>query len=41
MPSCHTSAVVERMRSDGYTVNIKAVNYEFQKGGTQMMQIVR
>lgn len=37
--SPHLAAVTEALKSGGYTVAIEPVNYEFQKGGNQMMRI--
>ena len=39
--SCHIGALSQELRKDGYIVEIKKVNYEMQKGGNEMMRIVR
>jgi hypothetical protein len=37
--SRHVEAVRARLTADGYTVSIRTVSYEFQRGGNQMMSI--
>ncbi|MEJ2346165.1 MAG: class I SAM-dependent methyltransferase [Gammaproteobacteria bacterium] len=38
--SRHLTAVTRRLRAEGYTVNIGVVEYEFQKGGYEMLRLV-
>ena len=40
-PSRHVEPVVAALRRDGYRVAIETVQYEFQRGGNQMMRITR
>ena len=39
--SPHVDAVVGRLRALGCVARIKGVPYEFQRGGNQMLRIVR
>lgn len=41
IPSEYTAAVAEALRQDGFAVSVETVNYEFQRGGNQMMRIRR
>lgn len=41
IPSRHVESVVKRLRADGRQVSVEAVDYEFQRGGNQMMKITR
>jgi hypothetical protein len=41
VPSRHLSPVMESLRRVGLSVTIETVDYEFQRGGNQMMRIVR
>lgn len=40
-PSRHIEAVTQFLQSAGYRVDIDTVDYEFQRGGNQMMRIVQ
>jgi len=40
-PSPHVPMVVSYFRNDGYNVKILRVPYEFQRGGNEMLQIMR
>ena len=40
-PSRHVDRVATTLRSEGYRVEIETVNYEFQRGGNQMMRITQ
>lgn len=40
-PSRHVTAVADRLRMDRFNVQIEQVNYEFQRGGNQMMRVWR
>lgn len=40
-PSLHVAAVEGRLRGSGYKVQIEQVDYEFQRGGNQMMRVIR
>ena len=37
--SAHLSTVVDTMKADGFDVQIERVNYEFQRGGNEMLRI--
>ncbi len=39
--SCHLDRVVERLRAEGLTTHVTRVPYEFQRGGNQMMAVLR
>lgn len=39
--SRHVDAVVERLRRQGLQVAVEEVDYEFQRGGNQMLRVVR
>jgi hypothetical protein len=39
-PSPHLSPVMEELRRQGYAVEIRQVDYEFQKGGNQMLRVL-
>ena len=39
-PSRHLPEVLKALEEGGYTVQIAPVNYEFQKGGNQMLRLV-
>jgi hypothetical protein len=39
VPSRHVLPVAETLRSSGFTVTTETVDYEFQRGGNQMMRI--
>jgi len=41
LPSRHLVSVVERLREVGYTVNVEEVDYEFQRGGNQLLRMRR
>lgn len=41
IPSRHVESVVTLLRNDGLRVSIETVDYEFQRGGNQMMRIQR
>jgi hypothetical protein len=41
IPSRHVPVVASRLRDEGHAVRIEPVNYEFQRGGNQMMRIRR
>jgi hypothetical protein len=40
-PSPHVEPMMHRFRADGFDVSIEPVEYEFQRGGNQMMRIMR
>ena len=40
-PSPYVRTVAEHLRTEGYNVDIEAVDYEFQRGGNEMMRIRR
>lgn len=40
-PSRHRDGVVAALKQRGYLVQIRRVNYEFQKGGNEMMVVTR
>lgn len=40
-PSPFLEPIVSCLKNQGYLINIKTVNYEFQKGGNQMLEIKR
>ncbi len=40
-PSRHRDGVVSALEQRGYTVQVRRVNYEFQKGGNEMMVVTR
>lgn len=37
--SSHVAAVTERLRRAGHSVRIEKVDYEFQRGGNEMMRV--
>ena len=37
--SAHVAAVTERLRRAGCSVRIEKVDYEFQRGGNEMMRV--
>jgi hypothetical protein len=37
--SGHVAAVTERLRQAGHAVRIEKVDYEFQRGGNEMMRV--
>lgn len=39
--SRHLDPVVERLQGEGYTVAVERVDYEFQRGGDQMLRVTR
>ena len=39
VPSRHAAAVARRLKDEGYQVRVEAVDYEFQRGGNQMMRV--
>jgi hypothetical protein len=39
-PSRHLAEVIRALEASGCTVSIESVNYEFQKGGNQMLRLV-
>jgi len=39
IPARHVAAVVSRLKAEGYCVEIKSVEYEFQRGGNQMLRV--
>ncbi|HEY6456135.1 MAG TPA: hypothetical protein VIY90_12750 [Steroidobacteraceae bacterium] len=39
-PSRHLPEVLKALETGGYTVKVEPVNYEFQKGGNQMLRLV-
>ncbi len=39
LPSPHVPGVVEAFRAMGYRVSLETVDYEFQKGGNQMLRV--
>jgi hypothetical protein len=41
VPSRHLAPVMEQLICEGYTINIRKVPFEFQKGATQMMTVRR
>ena len=41
VPSRHLTNVICRLRTEGFTVSLEKVDYEFQRGGNQMMKILR
>ena len=41
IPSRHAEPVTSKLRGDGCKVAIETVDYEFQRGGNQMMRIQR
>jgi hypothetical protein len=41
VPSRHVESVVTLLRNDGLRISIETVEYEFQRGGNQMMRIQR
>ncbi len=38
-PSAYIETVIEQLSSQGFDVQVKSVDYEFQKGGNQMLQV--
>jgi SAM-dependent methyltransferase len=40
-PSPYLKVVIEKLSTQGYDVQLKTVDYEFQKGGNQMLSISR
>jgi hypothetical protein len=40
-PSPYLKVVIEKLSTQGYDVQVKTVDYEFQKGGNQMLSISR
>jgi hypothetical protein len=38
-PSRHLREVISELEADGYTAKIEPVNYEFQKGGNEMLRL--
>jgi hypothetical protein len=40
-PSPHLSAVRSALEADGYTTEVVRVNFEFQRGGNQMLRVFR
>lgn len=41
VPSRHLSSVTETLQRLGLSVNVETVDYEFQRGGNQMMRIIK
>lgn len=41
VPSRHRCSVTETLRRRGFSVNVEHVDYEFQRGGNQMVRIVK
>jgi hypothetical protein len=41
VPSPHVEPAVEHLTSRGFNVSIETVDYEFQRGGNQMMRVTR
>lgn len=41
VPSRHVATVVQRLRASDYKVRIEPVDYEFQRGGNEMMRVWR
>lgn len=39
--SCHLDAVTSTLSSEGYDLRVRAVGYEFQKGGNEMLSLRR
>lgn len=39
-PSLHVQPVTSSLEKDGFTVSIESVQYEFQRGGNEMLRIV-
>lgn len=38
--SKHLDAIIPQLQTEGYTLTIQTVSYEFQKGGNQMLQVL-
>ena len=38
-PSRHLGRLIERLRSDGFGVTTERVDYEFQRGGNEMLRV--
>lgn len=41
VPSRHVVAVADHLKASGFKVQIEQVDYEFQRGGNQMMRVWR
>ena len=39
--SRHLNFVMERLRESGFSAELQTVNYEFQRGGNQMLRVSR
>ncbi len=40
-PSLHVQPIVSCLKEDGFTVSIERVPYEFQRGGNEMLRIIK